>query len=72
MRKLIDTAHDEARQILRQHRKVLDRLADALCERETLDTPELMEVFGDIPTWSGVNGNGAAKTRTRRATRTSS
>jgi cell division protease FtsH len=72
VRSLIDKAHDEARQILRQHRKVLDRLADALCERETLDTPELMEVFGDIPTWSGVNGNGAAKTRTRRATRTSS
>jgi cell division protease FtsH len=71
VRKLIDGAHDEARQILRQHRKVLDRLADALCERETLDMAELLEVFGDIPVWSGVNGNGAAKTRTRRTTRTS-
>jgi cell division protease FtsH len=72
VRRLIDEAHEEARQILRQHRKVLDRLADALCERETLDTPELLEVFGDMPVWSGVNGNGATKTRARRTSRSSS
>ena len=72
VRKLIDEAHGEARQILRQHRKVLDRLADALCERETLDTPELMEVFGDLPVWE-VNGNGATTTtRRRRTTRSAS
>ncbi|MCU1380056.1 MAG: peptidase [Acidimicrobiales bacterium] len=72
VRKLIDNAHDEARQILRQHRKVLDRLADALCERETLDTPDLMEIFGDLPVWESVtaNGNGAATTRRRRTTKT--
>jgi cell division protease FtsH len=73
VRKLIDEAHGEARQILRQHRKVLDRLADALCERETLDTPELMELFGDLPVWDGVNGNGATTTtRRRRTTRSAS
>jgi cell division protease FtsH len=71
VRKLIDNAHDEARQILRQHRKVLDRLADALCERETLDTPDLMEIFGDLPVWESViaNGNGSATTRRRRTTK---
>jgi cell division protease FtsH len=71
VRKLIDEAHGEARQILRQHRKVLDRLADALCERETLDTPELMELFGDLPVWE-VNGNGTTTTRRRRTTRSAS
>ncbi|MCU1373472.1 MAG: rane protease FtsH catalytic subunit, partial [Actinomycetia bacterium] len=71
VRKLIDNAHDEARQILRQHRKVLDRLADALCERETLDTPDLMEIFGDLPVWGSVtaNGDGTPTPRRRRTTK---
>jgi cell division protease FtsH len=68
VRVLIDNAHEEARQILRQHRTTLDRLADSLCERETLDTPELMELFGDLPVWDGVPANGNGKTtRTRRS-----
>jgi cell division protease FtsH len=71
VRKLIDSAHEEARQILRQHRKTLDRLADTLCERETLDAPELSELFGDLPAWESVtaNGNGGGTTRRRRTTR---
>jgi cell division protease FtsH len=81
VRTLIDAAHDEARQILRQHRQTLDRLADALVEKETLDTGELMEVFGDIPTWevngkagAAANGDGETITppRRRRTTRTTS
>jgi cell division protease FtsH len=74
VRMLIDNAHEEARQILRQHRKTLDRLADALCERETLDTPDLMEIFGDLPEWESVqaSGNGAKAARARRTTRTGS
>jgi cell division protease FtsH len=72
VRTLIDNAHDEARQILRQHRKVLDRLADALCERETLDTPDLKEIFGDLPTWESVSANGVPPARRRRSTKTSS
>jgi cell division protease FtsH len=70
VRALIDHAHDEARQVLRQHRKVLDRLADALVERETLDTPELLEIFGDLPVWGSVNGaNGTTTPRRRRTTK---
>jgi cell division protease FtsH len=69
VRKLIDDAHDEARQILRQHRKVLDQLADALCEKETLDTPELLEIFGDLPVWESVTANGTGTTRRRRTTK---
>jgi hypothetical protein len=49
-------------------------LADTLCERETLDTPELMEIFGDLPVWDGMQAsNGATKTtRTRRTSRSAS
>jgi cell division protease FtsH len=53
IRMLINNAHEEARAILRQHRKTLDALAAALMERETLDTPELMEVLGELPPWPG-------------------
>jgi cell division protease FtsH len=49
VRRLIDEAHNEAAEILREHRPVLDRLADALMEKETLDTPEVMEIMGDVP-----------------------
>jgi cell division protease FtsH len=49
VRQLIDEAHDEAREILHTHRKTLDRLAQALMEKETLDTPEVMEVLSDVP-----------------------
>ncbi|HEX4904163.1 MAG TPA: ATP-dependent zinc metalloprotease FtsH, partial [Acidimicrobiales bacterium] len=42
---LIDQAHDQAEQILTKHRRVLDELADALIEHETLDTPELLEIL---------------------------
>jgi cell division protease FtsH len=49
VRKLIDDAHDEAREILVTHRKTLDRLAQALIEKETLDTPEVMEILSEVP-----------------------
>jgi cell division protease FtsH len=42
---LIDGAHEQAEKILKKHRRVLDDLADALIEHETLDTPELMEIL---------------------------
>ncbi|WP_084637161.1 ATP-dependent zinc metalloprotease FtsH [Neomicrococcus aestuarii] len=48
VRGLIDTAHDEAYWILTENRHVLDRLALALLERETLNQRELEEVFHDI------------------------
>jgi cell division protease FtsH len=42
---LIDGAHEHAARILTKHRRVLDELADALIEHETLDTPELLEIL---------------------------
>ncbi|HSH23280.1 MAG TPA: ATP-dependent zinc metalloprotease FtsH [Acidimicrobiales bacterium] len=69
VRRLIEHAHDEAAEILRQHRKTLDLLADVLVERETVDTPELLEIFGDLPVWNrdgdgNGTGNGTAGART--------
>ncbi len=64
VRALIDEAHAEADAILTQHREVLDRLAAELVEKETLDTPELAEIMGHLPPWSGrasANGNGNGK-----------
>ncbi|HUR17566.1 MAG TPA: ATP-dependent zinc metalloprotease FtsH [Acidimicrobiales bacterium] len=54
VRDLIDTAHEEALAILTTHRVALDKLAAALMEKETLDTPALMEVLGDLPPWTGA------------------
>jgi cell division protease FtsH len=48
VRKLIDEAHVEALSVLTENRKVLDRLAKALVERETLDTPDVMEILGPV------------------------
>jgi cell division protease FtsH len=48
VRRLIDEAHQEAAEILVTHRATLDKLADALVEKETLDTPEVMAILGDV------------------------
>jgi len=49
VRRLIDEAHAEAMDVLVTHRRVLDRLADALIEKETLDTAAVMEIFAEVP-----------------------
>ncbi|HVE46922.1 MAG TPA: ATP-dependent zinc metalloprotease FtsH [Acidimicrobiales bacterium] len=54
VRHLIDNAHGEALAILTTHRAALDNLAAALMEKETLDTPALMEILGDLPPWAGT------------------
>ncbi|MFV0253441.1 MAG: ATP-dependent zinc metalloprotease FtsH [Beutenbergiaceae bacterium] len=48
VRRLIDAAHDEAWEILTHYRHVLDDLAFALLERETLNQDELAQVFAPI------------------------
>lgn len=45
---LLETAHDEAFAILTENRDVLDRLAFALLERETLLENEIAEIFKDV------------------------
>ncbi|MFD1722287.1 ATP-dependent zinc metalloprotease FtsH [Amnibacterium endophyticum] len=48
VRTLIESAHDEAYQLLIENRAVLDRLATALLEKETLDQNELVDIFADV------------------------
>src|SRR6202022_5034379 len=59
VRRLIDDAHGQARDILTLHRDTLDTLAAALVEKETLDTPELMEIIGGLPPWLVPGGGGS-------------
>ena len=43
---LTDRAYEESLRLVRKHRLVLDRVANALLERETLTRDELLEQFG--------------------------
>jgi cell division protease FtsH len=49
VRRLIDEAHQEASEILIAHRATLDKLADALVEKETLDTHDVMAILSEVP-----------------------
>jgi cell division protease FtsH len=49
VQKIIHDSHDQARQLLHEHRKQLDALVEALLSRETLDEQEILEVTGLPP-----------------------
>jgi len=48
VRKLVESAHDEAWEVLTQYRDVLDELVLRLLEKETLNQQELAEVFASV------------------------
>ncbi len=48
VRALIEQAHNEAYLVLNENRDILDKLALALLEKETLDHLEIAEIFTDI------------------------
>ncbi|MCU1505711.1 MAG: cell division protein FtsH [Microbacteriaceae bacterium] len=48
VRALIENAHDEAWRVLNENRAILDILATALLEKETLDHTQLAEIFKDV------------------------
>ena len=48
VRTLIENAHNEAWEVLNENRDILDSLATALLEKETLDHTELAEIFRDV------------------------
>ncbi len=60
VRWLIDNAHNVALDILTTYRGVLDQMAAALMERETLETEEVMAILDQVPKWLGPSSNGAA------------
>ncbi len=47
--RLTDQAYEEAKRLLRKHRGPLERVAQALLEKETLDRAELRELLADVP-----------------------
>jgi cell division protease FtsH len=47
VKRLLDTAYEEAKAILQAHRRQLDTVAAALFERESLDRAGLLELLGD-------------------------
>lgn len=51
VRKLITAAHEEARTILQHHSDAMERMVEALLEKETVDRDEVAEIFGDVPKW---------------------
>jgi cell division protease FtsH len=73
VRRLIDEAHDEALEILQDHRPKLDKLAALLVEKETLEREEVEAFLAEIPKRpqrdQAVRGAGLAVSR--RAIRTS-
>ena len=46
--RLTDHAYEEAKRYLLKHRAALDRVAEALLEKETLDRSELQALLGDV------------------------
>jgi cell division protease FtsH len=46
--RLTDIAYAEALRLTAKHRALLDRVAAALLEKETLGREELLELFGDV------------------------
>jgi cell division protease FtsH len=52
IRRLVDTAHATAADILTTHRAVLDNFAKALLKKETLDKSDIDELFKDLPKWT--------------------
>jgi cell division protease FtsH len=48
VRAILEAAHDEAYQALNLNRKVLDRMAKELMERETLNAEEIAVIFKDV------------------------
>jgi cell division protease FtsH len=59
VRRLIDEAHDEALDILKDNRAKLDEIAAALIERETLDKEDLEAILEGINKRPVPEGNGS-------------
>jgi cell division protease FtsH len=72
VRRLIDEAHDEALEILQDHRPKLDQLAQLLVDKETLERDQVEAFLAEIPKRpqrdKAVRGAGLAVSR--RAIRT--
>jgi len=55
VQRLVGDAHEMARTILTKYRVVLDRLAAALLDRETLEAAEVERLLADVPKWKSAD-----------------
>ena len=63
MRKLIDTAYNKAERLLKENMDILERVAQALLEKETIDAREFEELFLGRPLEPGEFDREYSKTK---------
>ncbi|HEY3096112.1 MAG TPA: ATP-dependent zinc metalloprotease FtsH [Acidimicrobiia bacterium] len=61
VRRLIQWAHEVAREILETNRAVLDHLAADLIVNETLETERVQQIFNEVRRWDGAVSDGAGR-----------
>ena len=61
VREIIDRAYDRAKEALTKHRAVLDKLADVLIEKETIESDEFEALFEGILPPRGASKPAAAE-----------
>jgi cell division protease FtsH len=61
IRRLIESAHQKAHQILEVNREVLDHLASELIANETLDTDRVQDIFNAVQPWTALPESGAGR-----------
>ena len=67
IRRLVEEAHDEAREILTKYREKLDLMVERLLEKETLEKEEVAEILAEVAKQSPANP--LERTRIRREAR---
>ena len=67
IRRLVEEAHDEAREIVVKYRDKLDLMVERLLEKETLEKEEVQEILAEVAKQSPANP--LERTRIRRQTR---
>jgi cell division protease FtsH len=70
VRRLIESAHEKAHEILHTNRAVLDHLAGELVANETLETDRVMEIFSAVQPWTAIPESGTGRAASVAATDT--
>ena len=63
VRRLVEEAHDEAREIVTKYRDKLDMLVERLLEKESVEKSEVEEIFGEVAKQSPPDGTERARLR---------
>jgi cell division protease FtsH len=61
--RLVEEAHDEAREIVVKYRDKLDLLVERLLEKESVEMAEVAEIFGEVAKQSPADGTERARIR---------